>query len=404
MLMLLNGKDIVMGICGGIAAYKAAELVREITRGGGQVHVILTRSAREFITPLTMQTLSGNVVATDLFKLYEEKEVGHISLARRAHVLVIAPATANIIGKIAQGIADDMLSTVVMATKAPVLIVPAMNEAMWENSAVQHNVDTLKHRGYHFVEPGWGDLACGVRGTGRMADIRDIIEELEWVLAPKDFQGQTVLVTAGPTREFIDPVRFISNPSSGKTGFAIARAFRQRGAQVTLITGPVSISPPAGVHCITVQSAEDMRRAVTTHFKDATIIVKSAAVADYRPARTAAQKIKKGDIPLTLKLERTADILAELGRKKGKRILVGFAAETDHITAHAAQKLQQKHLDLIVANDVSRPGMGFESDMNEVQFIFADGTTETLPPLPKDDIARHLCDRISTLLKNRTKK
>lgn len=402
--MLLNGKNIVLGICGGIAAYKTAELVREITRGGAQVHVIMTRSAREFVTPLTLQTLSGNVVATELFKLYEEKEIGHISLAQRAHVLVIAPATANIIGKIAQGIADDMLSTVVMATKAPVLIVPAMNEAMWENCAVQHNVDTLKQRGYHFLEPGWGDLACGVRGTGRMAEIRDIIEEIEWVLAPKDFTGYTVLVTAGPTREFIDPVRFISNPSSGKTGFAIARAFRQRGAQVTLISGPVSISPPAGVRCITVQSAEDMRNAVAAHCKDATIIVKSAAVADYRPARTATKKIKKDHTSLTLTLERTADILAELGMKKGNTILVGFAAETDAITEHARQKLRQKHLDLIVANNVSRPGIGFGSDMNEVQFIFADGTTETLPPLSKEDIARHLCDRISTLLKNRTKK
>ncbi len=401
--MQLNGKDIVLGICGGIAAYKAAELVREITKGGGLVHVIMTRNAREFITPLTLQTLSGNVVASELFTLFAEKEIGHISLARRAQVLVIAPATANIIGKIAQGIADDMLSTVAMATTAPVLIVPAMNEAMWQHRAVQHNVNTLKQRGYHFVEPGWGDLACGVRGTGRMADIPDIIEELEWLLAPKDFAGQRVLVTAGPTREWIDPVRYISNPSSGKTGFAIARAFRQRGAQVTLISGPVSLAPPAGVHYIAVQSAEDLRRAVNAHVKAATIVVKSAAVADYRPVRTAAQKIKKRSGALTLPLERTTDILAELGAKKGNKILVGFAAETADVTEHAAQKLRQKHLDLIVANDVSRPGLGFGSDMNEVQFMFADGTIESLPPLSKEEIAHRLCDRISTLLKQKTK-
>ena len=399
--MLLNGKEIVLGICGGIAAYKAAELAREIVKGGGQVQVIMTRSAREFITPLTMQTLSGNVVATDLFKLYEEKEIGHISLARRAQVLVIAPATANIIGKIAHGIADDMLSTVVMATKAPVLIAAAMNEAMWENPVVQHNVSSLKRLGYHFVNPGWGDLACGVQGTGRMADIQDIIEEIELLLAPKDFEGQNVLVTAGPTRERVDPVRFISNPSSGKMGFAIARAFRQRGAQVTLISGPVSIAPPAGVRYVPVQSAEEMHRAVTKHFKGSTIIVKSAAVADYRPGTVSAKKIKKGSAALTLDLERTTDILAELGAKKGNRILVGFAAETHNIREHAVEKLRKKNLDLIVANDVTKKDAGFASDMNEVQLISRDGSTETLPPLLKEDIAHILLDRISPLQKKR---
>jgi phosphopantothenoylcysteine decarboxylase/phosphopantothenate--cysteine ligase len=400
----MNGKEIVLGICGGIAAYKAAELAREIVKAGGQVHVIMTRSAREFITPLTMQTLSGNVVATDLFQLYEEKEIGHISLARRAQVLVIAPATANIIGKIAHGIADDMLSTVVMATKAPVLIAPAMNEAMWENPVVQQNVSSLKRLGYHFVNPGWGDLACGVQGTGRMADIGDIIEEIELLLAPKDFKGQTVLVTAGPTRELIDPVRFISNPSSGKMGFAIARAFRQRGAQVTLISGPVAIAPPAGVNYLPVQSAAEMRSAVEKHFKGSTIIVKSAAVADYRPGTVSARKIKKGSAGLTLDLKRTIDILAELGAKKGNRILVGFAAETHNMREHAIEKLKNKNLDLIVANDVTRKGAGFGSDMNEVQLFSRDGSCETLPPLPKEEIAHILLDRISPLLQKRHKK
>ena len=402
--MLLNGKEIVLGICGGIAAYKAAELAREIVKAGGQVHVIMTRSAREFITPLTMQTLSGNVVATDLFQLYEEKEIGHISLARLAQVLVIVPATANIIGKIAHGIADDMLSTVVMATKAPVLIVAAMNEAMWENPVVQHNVSSLKQLGYHFVDPGWGDLACGVQGTGRMADIKDIIEEIESLLAPKDFKGQTVLVTAGPTREMIDPVRFISNPSSGKMGFAIARAFRQRGAEVTLISGPVSIAPPAGVRYIPVESAAEMRSAVEKHFKGSSIVVKSAAVADYRPGTVSARKIKKGSAGLTLDLARTIDILADLGAKKGNRILVGFAAETHNMREHAIEKLKNKNLDLIVANDITRKGAGFGSDMNEVQLFCRDGSTETLPPLPKEEIAHILLDRISPLQKKRNKK
>ena len=402
--MLLKGKEIVLGICGGIAAYKAAELTREMVKAGSQVHIIMTRSAREFITPLTMQTLSGNVVATDLFQLYEEKEIGHISLARRAQAMVIAPATANIIGKISHGIADDMLSTVVMATKAPVLIAPAMNEAMWENPIVQNNVGSLKQLGYHFVDPGWGDLACGVQGTGRMADIKDIIEEIEVLLAPKDFKGQTVLVTAGPTRELIDPVRFISNPSSGKMGFAIARAFRQRGAQVTLISGPVSLAPPVGVNYIPVQSAAEMHSAVAKHFKGSTIIVKSAAVSDYRSGTVSDRKIKKGSAGLTLKLERTIDILSELGAKKGNRILVGFAAETHNMREHAVEKLRKKNLDLIVANDVTGKDAGFGSDMNEVQILFRDGTTESLPPLPKEDIAHILLDRISPLQKKRNKK
>jgi phosphopantothenoylcysteine decarboxylase/phosphopantothenate--cysteine ligase len=400
----MNGKEIVLGICGGIAAYKAAELAREMVKAGSQVHVIMTRSAREFITPLTMQTLSGNVVATDLFQLYEEKEIGHISLARRAQVLVIAPATANIIGKIAHGIADDMLSTVVMATKAPVLIAPAMNEAMWENPIVQHNVSSLKQLGYHFVDPGWGDLACGVQGTGRMADIKDIIEEIELLLAPKDFEGQTVLVTAGPTREMIDPVRFISNPSSGKMGFAIARAFRQRGAEVTLISGPVSLAPPAGVRYLPIESSAEMHSTVAKHLKGSNIIVKSAAVADYRPGTVSARKIKKGSAGFTLDLERTIDILAELGAKKGNRILVGFAAETHNIHEHAIEKLKNKNLDLIVANDVTSKNMGFASDMNEVQLFFRDGSSETLPLLPKEDIAHILLDRISPLLKKGNKK
>ncbi len=396
---MLKDKQVVLGITGGIAAYKAAEIVRQIVKGGGQVHVIMTRSAQEFIAPLTLQTLSGNPVTTELFQLYQEREIGHIALAQRAQILVIAPATANIIGKIAHGIADDILSTVVMAAKAPVLMAPAMNEAMWENPIVQDNIRSLKKRGYHFIDPGWGDLACGAQGTGRMAEIEDIIDEMAALLTPKDFRGQKVLVTAGPTREMLDPVRFISNPSSGKMGFAVARALRQRGAQVTLISGPTALAPPRMVNVIPVQTAEEMRSAVQKHFAETDIVIKTAAVADYRPKKISPEKIKKGAASLSLEMEKTRDILGELGMKKGQKLLIGFAAETRKVNAFALEKLQKKNLDLIVANDVGRKGSGFGSDMNEVRLIFRDGRVETLPALPKEEIAHILLDRIITLQK-----
>ena len=395
--MTLQGKDIVLGITGGIAAYKGAELVRQMVKRGARVHVVMTRSAREFITPLTLQTLSGNAVFTELFTLYEEKEIGHISLSQRAQVLLIAPATANIIGKIAHGIADDVLSTVAMAMKAPVLMAPAMNEAMWNNPVVQDNIAALKKRGCHFIDPGRGDLACGVPGIGRMADNEDIIDELEALLSVKDFSGKSVLVTAGPTREKIDPVRYISNPSSGKMGYAIARAFRLRGARVTLVSGPAAIAPPRGVRVVPVETAEQMRAAVGKYFTNASIVVKAAAVGDYRPRTAAARKIKKTDAALELRLERTRDILAELGKKKGQKILVGFAAETDNVKSNALEKLKKKNLDLMVANDVSKPGIGFGSDTNEVQLIFRDGRVETLSARPKEEIAHAILDRILSL-------
>jgi phosphopantothenoylcysteine decarboxylase/phosphopantothenate--cysteine ligase len=395
--MTLQGKDIVLGITGGIAAYKGAELVRQMVKRGARVHVVMTRSAREFITPLTLQTLSGNAVFTELFTLYEEKEIGHISLAQRAQVLLIAPATANIIGKIAHGIADDVLSTVAMAMKAPVLMAPAMNEAMWNNPVVQDNIAALKKRGCHFIDPAQGDLACGAQGIGRMADNEDIIDELEALLSVKDFSGTSVLVTAGPTREKIDPVRYISNPSSGKMGYAIARAFRLRGARVTLVSGPAALAPPRGVRYVPVETAEEMRAAVEKYFANASIVVKAAAVGDYRPRTAAVRKIKKTDAALELRLERTRDILAELGKKKGQKILVGFAAETDNVKNNALEKLKKKNLDLMVANDVSKPGIGFGSDTNEVQLIFRDGRVETLSARPKDEIAHAILDRILSL-------
>ncbi|MCX5895117.1 MAG: bifunctional phosphopantothenoylcysteine decarboxylase/phosphopantothenate--cysteine ligase CoaBC, partial [Proteobacteria bacterium] len=340
---MIKDKQVVLGITGGIAAYKAAEIVRQIVKGGGQVHVIMTRSAQEFIAPLTLHTLSGNPVTTELFQLYQEREIGHIALAQRAQILVIAPATANIIGKIAHGIADDILSTVVMATKAPVLMAPAMNEAMGENPIVQDNIRSLKKRGYHFIDPGWGDLACGAQGTGRMAEIEDIIDEMAALLTPRDFRGQKVLVTAGPTREMLDPVRFISNPSSGKMGFAVARALRQRGAQVTLISGPTALTPPRMVNVIPVQTAEEMRSAVQKHFAETDIVIKAAAVADYRPKKMSPEKIKKSAASLSLEMEKTRDILGELGMKKGQKLLIGFAAETRNVNAFALEKLQKKN-------------------------------------------------------------
>ncbi len=396
-----RNKEIVLGITGCIAAYKSAELVRQIIKQDGQVHVVMTESAREFISPLTLQTLSVNPVVMELFSLYEEKEIGHISLAERADLLVVAPATANTIGKIAGGIADDMLSTVISATRAPVLIAPAMNVNMWENPIVQRNITTLKDLGYHFIEPATGDLACGTQGKGRLAEIDDIVDEMITVLSPRDFSGKNVLVTAGPTREPLDPVRFMTNPSSGKMGFAIARAFCRRGGAVTLISGPVSIAPPRNVRFVPVLSARDMADAVDRYFEPSDIIVKTAAVADYRPRSVSDQKIKKQDDSPNLELERTTDILATLGKKKGNRILVGFAAETQDLIVHAQEKLERKNLDMIVANDVGGSETGFAVDVNKVSIITAGGPVDELPVMSKEEVAEHLLDRIARLLETR---
>jgi phosphopantothenoylcysteine decarboxylase/phosphopantothenate--cysteine ligase len=396
-MSVLNGKEIVLGVTGCIAAYRAVELVRLIVKRGGQVHVIMTDSARQFVAPLTFQTLTSNPVTTGLFELYEEKEIGHISLARKADVLVIAPATANIIGKVAGGIADDMLSTVAVATKAPVLFAPAMNVNMWENPVLQKNIQYLKSLGYYFAEPAEGDLACGTYGKGRLAGVEDILDEIITVLSPKDFSGVHVIVTAGPTREPLDPVRFLTNPSSGKMGFCIARALAQRGADVTLVSGPTDLLPPRNAEFVPVGTAREMASAVEKYFDASDIVIKSAAVADYRPGEVSGRKIKKGDDPLVLEMEKTADILADLGKKKGHRILVGFAAETEDLIANARQKLQKKNLDMIVANDVSRSDVGFGSDMNQATIILPDGEDESLPPMCKDDLAHRILDRVAKL-------
>jgi len=396
---MLAEKKIVLGVTGGIAAYKAAELVRELVRAKAQVFVIMTRSAQEFITPLTFQTLSGNSVSTDLFSPIQESEIGHISLADRADILVIAPATANMIGKIAGGIADDMLSTVVFATQAPVLLAPAMNVHMWENPVCCENIRKLRNRGFHIIDPESGELACGYEGKGRLAEIPAILEEIRTLLTPHDFSNETVLVTAGPTEEVLDPVRFLSNHSSGKMGYALAKAARRRGANVILVSGPTSLSPPAKVEFVPVRSALEMRDAVRQHLEKASVLLMAAAVSDYRPKQAAAQKLKKTSIPPILELERNPDILLEAGKDKGNRIFVGFAAETQNLLKNAKEKLAKKNLDFIVANDVSLPGAGFRVDTNIVKIIGRSGKAEKLPLMSKEDLANRILERILALKK-----
>lgn len=393
--MTIKDKTIVLGITGGIAAYKAAELTRLLIKASAKVHIIMTRGAAEFVTPLTFQTLSKNPVHTDLFSLTQEADVGHISLADRADLFVIAPATANIIGKIANGIADDLLTTSVMATKAPVLLAPAMNCNMYENPIVQGNMERLKKYGYHFIDSETGDLACGYEGKGRMAEPSDILEEMETILSPKDLKGERILVTAGPTCEAIDPVRFIGNRSSGKMGYSLAKMALRRGADVTLISGPSSLKPPRGARFIVIESAEEMRKAVMANLKDATAVIMAAAVADYKPVTATSEKIKKGKASLSIDLEKTEDILSDIGKKKGKRLLIGFAAETENLVANARKKLKEKNLDLIVANNVKEPGAGFGVDTNIVTIIDKKGNIEELPKMTKEEVAWIVLDMVA---------
>jgi phosphopantothenoylcysteine decarboxylase/phosphopantothenate--cysteine ligase len=384
---VLSGKEIVLGVTGGIAAYKACEIVRELGTEGANVHVILTASGAQFITPLTLQTLSKNPVVMDLWNLISESEIGHISLAQRAHLLLIAPATGNIIGKIRSGIADDMLSTVVMATTAPVVIAPSMNTQMYESAAVRENIDVLRSRGFRFVEPDEGELACGTVGPGRLAPVGKIVEMARIVLAEKILQGKKVVVSAGPTVESIDPVRFLSNRASGKMGFSLARVALRFGADVTLVTGPTALENPHFMKTVRVRTAEEMHKAVERESPDADAVVMCAAVADFRAAKAAPAKIKKNEGGWKLDLSPTVDILEELGRNKGRRVLVGFAAETGDIAQNAVAKMRKKNLDAIVANDVSRTDIGFESDDNEVRIFFSDGEVRELPLATKEGIA-----------------
>ena len=397
----LRDKEIVLGVSGGIAAYKAVELLRLLTRSQARVQVIMTPNAARFVAPLTFAALSGRNVCIDLFDdrgRDADAAMGHIEWARRADAAVIAPATANLVGKLAAGIADDALTTFVLAMTAPVLICPAMNTHMYENRAVQRNIDRLEADGYRIVEPSAGSLACGTTGPGRLPEPEEILEAMVRILAPQDLAGRRVLVTAGPTREAIDPVRYITNHSSGKMGYALARAAARRGAAVTLVSGPTAMALPSGVRHVGVESAAEMAEAVFAEMAGMDVIIKSAAVADYTPARAADQKIKKSDDTLAIELTRTVDILKELGRRRTGQVLVGFAAETESLETHAAAKLQAKNLDLIVGNLVGRPGTGFGADANTVTLFHRDGRQEAFPSLPKAVVADRILDRVASLL------
>ena len=393
--MRLDGKTVVVGVSGGIACYKACEVVRLLVAAGARVRVVMTAAAQRFVTPLTFQTLAGQPVATDTFDLTQESEIGHIRLADEADAIAIAPATANVIAKLATGLADDLLTTVLLVARAPVVLAPAMNVHMWEHPTVQENLARLVARGAHVVGPTSGWLACGYEGTGRLAEPDDIVEEILRVLAPQDLAGERVLVSAGPTQEAIDPVRYLSNRSSGKMGYAIARVARRRGAEVTLVTGPTALRPPAGVQVVSVTTAEEMARGVQAAFASATVVIMGAAVADYRPRRTLDRKLKKAGQPLTLDLEANPDILRRLSTRKGRRLLVGFAAETNDLVSEARRKLADKRLDLIVGNDVTAPGAAFGGDTNAVHLIDAAGQEEALPVLAKEEVAERILDWVA---------
>jgi phosphopantothenoylcysteine decarboxylase/phosphopantothenate--cysteine ligase len=399
---VLKDKVIVVGITGSIAAYKAAELVSQLKKRGAVVHCVMTEAAQAFVTPLTFRTLSQNPVITEMFAEPQHWEVEHIGLATAADLFVVAPATANILAKVSCGLADDFLTTAILATKAPVLFAPAMNVQMYENAVTQENITRLKERGYFFVEPGEGDLACGVQGKGRLAELELILARVEELLVQdKPLQGKKVLVTAGPTREPLDPVRFLSNRSSGKMGYALARQAQLMGAEVILISGPTALEPSPGVSFIPVETAEEMYQAVMAHATNCQIIIKAAAVGDYRPKERKAEKIKKQPGDLVLELTRNPDILAELGsrKKEHEQILVGFAAETEKVLLSAAEKVQKKHLDFIVANDVLREGAGFACDTNIVTLVFPDGRRKEFGKLSKDEVARAILQEIIMLMR-----
>jgi len=400
---MMKDRNIVLGITGGIAAYKAAELTRQLIKKGANVKVIMTRHATEFITPMTMQTLSCSPVYMDMFTPAKDSAIAHIALADYADLLVIVPATANVIGKVASGIADDLLTTTVMATKAPVLICPAMNVNMFENPIVQEKINELAAHGFHVLNPAAGELACGTQGKGRLPEVPDIIEEIESLFTEKDLVGESVLVTAGPTREPFDPVRFITNYSSGKMGYAIATVARRRGASVTLVSGPTQLSVPSGVRFLSVTTAREMRDTVIANLPEATVVIKSAAVADYRPAVRESQKIKKKDDDLTLKLERNPDIIQEIGQKKEDRILVGFAMESERLVENAISKMVTKNMDFIVANDLTKKGAGFQGDTNIISILDRDGEMKELPLMDKVEAAAIILDKVRAIRDSRRK-
>lgn len=394
--------NLVLGIGGGIAAYKSAEIARLLIQRGVKVRVVMTNAAREFITPLTFATLTNQKVVTSMFSSSSADEtlasaVEHIAVARENQMLLVAPATADILAKFAHGLAGDFLSTLYLAFTGPVALAPAMNKEMWAHPATQANVTILRERGHLIIEPESGYLACGEVGAGRLAEPAHIVEAILAPAVAPDLDGEHFLITAGPTQEAIDPVRFISNRSSGKMGFALAEAAANRGAAVTLVAGPVYLPTPRGVSRIDVQTAAEMRNAVFDHLEAATVIVKTAAVADFRPANPASQKIKKSAMRVSLELDPTPDILSELGRKKGDRLLIGFAAETEHVEEEGRRKLQVKNCDMVVANQVGNAGTGFDSDQNEVLLIFRTGEVLPVARAPKRQIAERILDQVHQL-------
>jgi len=393
----LEGRELVLGVTGSIAAYKAVYLLRELTGLGAGVTVCLSEHAREFVGPLTFRTLSGRPVLSNLFDPESAEAVEHVALAERCHAVVVAPATANLLAKAAHGIADDALTTLLLAARSPVLIAPAMDGGMWEHPAVRANVALLRQRGVTVLEPDTGELASGLHGKGRLPEVTEIIESLLALLSPvRDLAGDRVLVTAGPTREPLDPVRYISNRSSGKMGYALAAAALRRGAAVTLISGPTAISPPRGAVFVPVQTAEEMREAVLQHLPSATVVIKAAAVGDFRAKRPLATKLK-GKRELTLELTPNPDILAEVAARRTGAFVVGFAAETEDLAANARAKLEEKKIDLLVANDVSQAGIGFDADENEVLLVDRRGGQRALPRMPKPALADAILDQIVSL-------
>jgi len=388
-------KCVVVGVSGGVAVYKALDVISRLRKKDVEVHVIMTKSATEFVTPLSFQSLSQNMVITDMFAEPKAWEIQHISLAKKADLMLIVPATANIIGKVANGIADDMLSTTIMATKAPVVFCPAMNTNMYENPIVQRNISLLKELGYEFIEPASGRLACGDEGKGKLQDTEIIAEEtLRRLHSTKDLLGKKVVVTAGPTMVPIDPVRILTNRSSGKMGYSIAEEARDRGAEVVLISGPTSLRKPNGIKVIDIKTNEDMFNAIKNEFKDADIVIKSAAVADYKAKNYSNEKIKKTGDDLNLIFERDRDILKTLGDMKENQILVGFAAESSNLKENAKGKLDRKNLDYIVANDISKSETGFESDENKVTIISKSGEEVSLEKMSKREVAKNIFDII----------
>ncbi len=397
----LKGKKIVLGVTGGIAAFKAVELLRLLIKAGASVFVVLSENAKKFVTPLTFEALSENPVYHQVFDGDNSASMEHIAVAEKSDLFVIAPATANSIAQLAQGLADNPVSNLFLAFSGPVVVAPAMNETMWENAAVQSNINILKKRGLKIIEPESGVLACGVVGQGRLAEPSLIFEEIQkYFSTTGDLVGKNILVTAGPTREPIDPVRFITNASSGKMGYSIAIEAKSRGADVTLISGPTSLEPPAGIKLFRCQKAEEMKKLVLDNFLNCNILVMTAAVGDYSPLEISKEKIKKEiDKPFGLKLIPTVDILQEVAKVKNNQFVVGFAAESQNLIENAKEKLNKKKLDMIVVNDISSPGIGFSSDNNRVSILTPNGNIESVPKLPKKEIAKIVWDHISIQLK-----